>query len=251
MILPFIHQAKTFPVDYVYFNQISGGNKSAWTNFEYDYYFHGIKKSSDELIAEIGTNEVTIATNCNLSNYFESYTNIQHCYTTYLERSNKDWDYGLFGVNYIPPEMLRNGNWKSSGIEKIYYHKGNPIVVLIKRTNKSDYFGIKNIDEDDLDNAKSLLAKAIESDPNNIWLYAQLLKILLNESNFDSFAAYLQKGKEIYNQYEPFYLLEAQYWFTEGDYMKSKTVLNSLFEINPRYENASSLRDAVNEIKYG
>jgi tetratricopeptide (TPR) repeat protein len=164
-----------------------------------------------------------------------------------LERSNKDWDYGLFGVNYIPPKMLKSENWKSTGIEKIYYHKGNPIVVLIKRADKSDYLGIKNYKEGDSEKAKILLEEAIESDPNNIWLYAQLLKILLNESNFDSFAAYLQKGKKIYAQYEPFYLLEAQYWFLEGDYMKSKNILNSLFEINPRYDNAFSLRDAVNE----
>lgn len=247
MFLPLIHQAKTFPADYIYFNQISGGNKIAWANYEYDYYFHGIKKSSEELITQLGDRSVIVATNCNLSNYFESYPNIQYCYTTYLERSNKDWDYGLFGVNYIPPEMLKSGNWKSSGIEKIYYHKGNPFAILIKRRNKSDYLGIKNLENGDSDNAKILLEKAIESDPNNIWLYAQLLKILLNEGNFDSFTGYLQKGREIYSQYEPFYLLEAQYWFTKGDYKKSNIILSSLFEFNPRFENAFPLQNAIKE----
>ncbi len=48
-------------------------------------------------------------------------------------------------------------------------------------------------------------------------------------------------------EYEPFYLLEATYWFDKEEYEKSKSVLNKLFEVNPRYENASSLLKAVNE----
>src|SRR5690606_7262381 len=131
--------------------------------------------------------------------------------------------------------------WKPIGIEKIYNHKGNPLVVLIKRTDKSDYLGIKNIEDNNLDDAKILLENAIIADPNNIWLYAQLSKILLKGGNFDSFIRYLQKGRDIYSDYEPFYLLEAQYWFTNGDFIKADEVLNKLFEINPRYENAKPL----------
>ncbi len=43
MIFPIKHQATTFPADYIYFNTISGGNRSAWANYEYDYYYHSIK----------------------------------------------------------------------------------------------------------------------------------------------------------------------------------------------------------------
>ena len=46
MLLPIVHQAKTFPVDYVYFNHVNGGNKKAWSNYEYDYYFHGMKEAT-------------------------------------------------------------------------------------------------------------------------------------------------------------------------------------------------------------
>ncbi len=61
MILPLKHQAATFPADYIYFNSVSGGNKNAWSNFEYDYYFHGIKKSSEYLIDLVGNKNVTVA----------------------------------------------------------------------------------------------------------------------------------------------------------------------------------------------
>ena len=247
MFLPLIHQAKTFPADYIYFNQISGGNKKAWSNYEYDYYFHGIKKSSEELIAEIGSKNVIVAVNCDLSNYFDSYPNIQYVYTTFLERSNKDWDYGLFGISYIPPEMLKNGKWKPAGIEKIFYHKGNPLVVLVKRSDKSDFQGMLNVENNHMEEAKILLEKAVAVDQNNIWLWAQLAKIALKEGDFVSFNRYLQSGREIYQQYEPFYLLEAQNWYSQGNYDNAKMVLDKLFSVNPRYENAKPLIQAVNE----
>ncbi len=247
MVFPLIHQAKTFPADYIYFNQISGGNKKAWSNYEYDYYFHGIKKSSEEIIAEIGNRNVTVASNCNLSNYFNSHPNIKFCYTPYFERSNKDWDYGLFGINYIPPDLLKSGKWKPAQIEKIFYHLGNPLVVIVKRTDKLDYDGISKLKENNLEEAKILLNRAVKTDQNNVWLFAQLAKISLKEDDFESFNRYLQQGREIYPHYETFYLLEAQQWFTKGNYNRAKEVLNNLFAVNPRYENANPLLEAVNE----
>ncbi len=250
MILPLKHQAKTFPADYIYFNSISGGNKKAWSNYEYDYYFHGLKKSSEHLIDLVGEKNVTVACNCNLSTYFDKIQNIHFRYIPYFERSSIDWDYGLFGVNYIPPVMLKNGKWQSAEIEKTFYHKGNPIAVILKRANKLDLKGIKKIETGELEYAKSDLMKAVELDPNNIWLWAQLAKISFKENDFERFNGYLQSGREVYADYEPFYLLEANYWYVKKEYIKAKNVLDKLLAVNPRYKNAEPLLNAVNkEIK--
>ncbi len=115
-----------------------------------------------------------------------------------MERSSADWDYGLFGVNYIHPELLKNGNWKSTEIVKTFYHKGNPIVVLLKRKDYSDFKGIKELESGNLENAKTLIEDAVKSDPNNIWLWAQLAKISIKENDFESFIGYLQQGRNIY-----------------------------------------------------
>jgi len=171
MILPLKHQAVTFPADYIYFNTISGGNKKAWSDFECDCYFHGIKKSSENLIDLVGSKKITLATNCNLSNYFENYPNIKYRYSHYLDRSEIDWDYGLFGVNYIHPTLLKNRKWRSTEIVKTFFHSGNPIVVLLKWKDKMDFKGIFKSVSDDFDEAQILLEMAIESDENNGWLY--------------------------------------------------------------------------------
>lgn len=247
MFLPLKHQAATFPADYIYFNSISGGNKKAWSNFEYDYYFHGIKKSSEYLVELIGNENITVATNCNLSNYFDQYKNINYQYVPYFERSSANWDYGLFGVNYIPPGLLKNGYWESSNVIKTFYHAGNPIVVLLKRRDYSDIEGIKKADSGEFKEATILLENSVKSDPKNVWIFVQLAKIAFKTCDFERFTRYLQKGREIHPFYEPFYLLEANYLFQKGDYNEAKAVLNELFEINPRYNNAVALFNAVNE----
>jgi tetratricopeptide (TPR) repeat protein len=247
MILPLKHQFSTFPADYIYFNMISGGNKKAWSNYEYDYYFHGIKKPAEYLIELVGTNKITVASNCNLSNYFENSPNISYEYARYLERSSIDWDYGLFGVNYIHPELLKNGKWQSTEIIKTFFHSGNPVVVLLKRKDKMDYEGIMKSELGELYEAQLLLDKAIESDSNNVWLFLQMAKNSLKQNDFESFNRYLQKGREIYPQYEPFYLLQGQYLFDKGDYREAKVVLYELLEKNPRYNVAAPLLKAVND----
>jgi tetratricopeptide (TPR) repeat protein len=247
MILPVKHQAATFPADYIYFNSISGGNKKAWSNFEYDYYFHGIKKPAEYLIELVGNEEITVASNCNLSNYFDKNQNIQYKYVRYLERSSVDWDYGLFGVNYIHPELLKNGKWQSSELLETFYHKGNPVVVLLKRKDKKDFEGISKSESGNFGEANVLLEKALLSDKNNVWIILQMAKNALKQSDFENFKRYLQKGREIYPQYEPFYLVEAQYLYGQGEYCKAETVLNELIEINPRYNAAVPLIKAVKE----
>jgi tetratricopeptide (TPR) repeat protein len=247
MILPLKHQVTTFPADYIYFNSISGGNKKAWSNYEYDYYFHGIKSSSEYVIDLIGSNNVTLASNCNLSNYFEKSTNIKYKYSRYLERSSVDWDYGLFGINYIHPDLLKSGKWNSTEIVKTFYHAGNPIVVLLKRKDKTDLQGIEKSENGDFDKAQILLESAVKNDENNVWLYLQMAKNSLKQNDFETFNRYLQKGRAVYPHYEPFYLLEAQHHFNQKDYREAKFVLDELIEINPRYGIASHLIEKVNE----
>jgi tetratricopeptide (TPR) repeat protein len=117
----------------------------------------------------------------------------------------------------------------------------------MKRKDKSDFYGINKSDLGEFEEAQVLLEKAIESDPNNVWLFLQLAKNSFKQNDFESFNRYLQRGREIYPQYEPFYLLEAQYLFDKKEFREAKVVLNGLTEINPCYGRAAQLVKAVNE----
>jgi len=247
MLLPLKHQARTFPVDYVYFNSITGGNRSAWSNYEYDYYFHGINEPAEELIKRIGGEKnVIVATNCNLSNYF-NVPNVKYRYVRYIERSSADWDYGLFGINYIHPYQLKNNTWQSTEIIKTYYHKGNPIVVLLKRKNKNDLRGIQLIQDGNIKEGKHLLTNALANDTHNVWLDIYLAKASLFEKNDEDFWFYIEKAKKILPFYEPIFMLEAQKWFNEGNFKESFVTLQKLLHINPRYQPAAPFLKAVKD----
>ena len=247
VLMPVKHQVQTFPVDYVYFNQLSGGNQKAWSEYEYDYYFHGVKEAAEDLIAQTGGNPVIVASNSNLSNYFEKLPNFSFRFVRFLERSSEDWDYGIFGVNYIHPRLLKSGKWKSAQIVKTYYHQGNPIVVLMKRTDKSDFEGTKLTDSGNYPEATELLEKALKADENNVWLISYLAKISLKQNDFESFNRYLQQGRLVYPEYEPFFLLEAQQLFNSGKLNEAKSVLDKVLTINPYYNVAASMLNEVNK----
>ncbi len=247
MILPLTHQAKTFPVDYVYFNEVNGGNKKAWSNYEYDYYFHGMKKAVEDLRSEIGNDKAIVAMNCNLPNYFEKTDNIDYQYTRYLERSSADWDYGLFGVNYIHPWLLKNDTWQSEKIVKTYYHKGNPLVVLLKRGDKTDLEAIQAIKTRNWSEGEDLIKDALETEPNNVWLYVNLANAKLAQQQYSALDSILKKGRTIHPYYEPFYLIEAQKEYDQENYKAADSILKQLQEVNPRYSPMASLLMKVDE----
>ena len=245
MLLPFKHQASTFPADYVYFNSISGGNRHAWSNYEYDYYFHGMREATAYLLDKIGDEKALVAMNTQLPNYFEKSENVDFKYTRYLERSSHDWDYALFGVNYIHPYMLKNNTWQSARTVKTFYHKGNPLVVLLERGTKDDLSGIRAINNKDWESGEELLKNELKQDPNNVWLYVNLANMKLAQKDFTAFDTFLEKGRAIHPLYEPFYLLEAQKLYDQGNYEAALEALNELIEVNPRYRNAGLLLKKV------
>lgn len=247
LVWPFYHQVTTFPVDYVYFNIIAGGNKKAWGNYEYDYYFHGMKESSEYLIELVGDENITVAMNCILSNYFDDSPNIKYKYTRYMERSSIDWDYGLFAVNYIHPYLLKNNLWQSTETIKTFYHKGNPVAVLLKRNDKNDISGISEIKKLNLHTGIELLELALGNDPQNVWLHVNIANAKLSAGDKKGFHYYVEMGKKIHPYYEPLILLEANLLYKEGNFRESLEKLNELLTINSRYKPAEQLYKKVNE----
>ena len=245
LIWPAKHQIQTFPVDYVYFNALAGGSKKAWGNFEYDYYFHALKKPAAFLVDLVHkkktTEPVMVAINSNLFNYFEPHPDIAVQYTRYMERSSIDWDYGLFGVNYIHPHLLQNKLWQSEDIIKTWYHKGNPVAVLIERKDKSDFLGISEIKNVHLQEGIALLEYAIQRNPNNVWIYVYLARARFNSGDTSGSLQTIKRGKQIHPYYEPLLLLEAETLYKTGNITEARTVMYKLLSINPRYQPAEKL----------
>lgn len=248
MFLPLIHQLRTFPVDYVYFNRVSGGNGKAWGNFEYDYYFHALKKPSAEITKLFaGKDKIVLAGNSNLSCYFENSKNIEYRFVNFFERSSKSWDYALMGINYISPELLKNGRWKPSGVIKTWYHYGNPVAILIKRQGLEDYNGIQELQKNNFKTADSQLMLAFTKDTNNVWLCSQLAQSQLAQNNFEKASLYIEKGRHIYPEYEPLTYLQAKMLFEKQNFGETYDVLQKMLKFNPFYPPAQKLLEQTKD----
>jgi len=248
MALPLRHQAATFPADYIYFNELAGGNKNAWANYEYDYYFHSIKEPAELVVQLAAGEEIVVGMNCNLSNYFDGHPNIRFKYIRYLERSSADWDYGIFGLNYLHPYLLKNNYWQTTETIQTFYHKGNPVAILVRRTDKSDLSGVTEIQNGNWKKGIVLLEEAVHRDSNNVWLYLHLAKAKLALNELDGYYLYKGLGQRIHPFYEPFYLLEANHFFEQGKHAEAINQIERLLEINSRYLPAKALYEELKKI---
>lgn len=119
------------PNEYVYFNELAGGIKGAYGNYETDYYFNSLKGGFDWLMKNKlkdfkptpGHDSVLVASNA--PEMMAQYINltgkpIKFVYVRYYQRGESDWDYGVFMSRFLDKEQLQNG----------YFPGGSPIHIV-------------------------------------------------------------------------------------------------------------------------
>ncbi len=161
--LPVIHYLRNPDTSYVYFNSISGGNRKAWSNYEYDYYWHGMKRAAewfDHNVDEDGTIK-TVASNFDISVYLKHRSDIKLKYVHYDNRSEENWEYGVFGLNYLNPYQLKNDTWKPEHIQEIIKDHHHPLAIIIKPMSRDDFEGVSLFKRGSYPEAIEILAEEI------------------------------------------------------------------------------------------
>lgn len=189
---PIYSIAKAPEYAYMYYNELSGGHKKAFGNYESDYRQMSIKKAVEWLMVhepDIAKSKdtVLIATNMISAPYIlfkRKYPNakVKLVYTGYKSRNATDWDYGIFNYFLLPREILYN-DWPANG--SIFEEKidGKTVTSVVKRTDKRDRQAIKLMQEQKWAEADKLMTAYLASDPRNygIYSYAVLTKFNLNQ----------------------------------------------------------------------
>jgi hypothetical protein len=237
LLLPIVHTARTYPSEYIYFNALAGTSKECWQNYEYDYYRHEMKKAAGWLRQELSNSDlpVTVASNFDISVYFQSFKNIDYKYIHFYDKLSVAWDYALLGVNYVHPYQLKNGTWQPAGTVKTFYHKGNPTVVILKGQDKNAFEGYTALQNGEFSKAAGLLSKARANDPTDLNILAYLGESYLAINDLAETKRIIENGQKLNPYYEPFLLLEARSFIKDGNYSKGLEVLQNLVKINPRY----------------
>ncbi len=236
LVLSVRHYARGIDHSYIYFNSFSGGNTKAWGNYEYDYYFHTAKESSEWFFSNIPLSDSTIvASDFDIRLYNKDSLSFQYIYSKYDSRSYADWEYGLFSINYLHPYRLAHNTWQSPDIIKTFYHTGKPVAFVIKRSSLKDRTGLQLVKEKEYLKAIPYLTSALGDNQNNIILYGALGHAWLQTGEITKSGETIAKGLKVNPYYEYLLLLDAKISFEKRNYSESLTKCKNIVEINPKY----------------
>jgi Dolichyl-phosphate-mannose-protein mannosyltransferase len=166
VILPARFMFANHPNEYVYFNELEGGIKGAYGNYETDYYMNSVKQCADWMKEHedlkrrrpdggklrIYSNAVA-PTNA----YFKDDTNVSCGYINYRVRNEKDADYEILYNRFIDRELLLNGCFPPEQAVYTVYADGVPLSCVVKKTDKSDYLAVEAMRRNDFEAAVNLL----------------------------------------------------------------------------------------------
>lgn len=241
LLPPFIHVVKNHPYEYIYFNELAGGIKKAYGNYELDYYYHSTREASEWVIKHadktgLETSDKIIVTTwhpASVSYYFRNDTNrFQVGFARWYERGNWDWDYGIFVITGISPDLQKSRHFPPNNTVHTIEVDGKPICLILKRKDKSDMIGYQFKEKQQYDSAAFYLNKAIVLDPSNEAALFNLIEVYFNTNQIEKAKLTIDKtlALEPHNEMGNLYLMN--YYLFTNQIDKALQICNLLKTVN-------------------
>lgn len=246
MSLPLVWMIRNHPNEAVYFNELSGGTKNNYGKYEMDYYMNSLLPASEWLKnqpeVKNPSGEIKIVTNCinPLNYYFSKNTSdkVKVAYTRYYDRSEKDWDYAIFYSRFVDRSQLKNKSWPPKNVVYAVKADGIPLAVVVKRDDKSDFYGHEAINKSDFKNAIQYFMKAVDYDNKNESAWLGLAEAYLNMNNLQLASNAVQQSLNLYPDNQMALNMMGVIYMREQQYDRAILTYNRLIKINPGFDNA-------------
>ncbi len=247
LLPPFFYIAKNHPYEYVYFNKTIGGVKGAYGNYELDYYYHSTREASEWIIKnaeksglETG-DKIIVATwhPASVSYYFRHDTNrFSIGFARWYERGNSDWDYAIFVITGIAPELQKSQFFPPTNTVHTITVDGKPICLILKRNDKSDMIAYQYKEAQAYDSALLYLEKAIVLNPANEASLINIIEIYFDTKQLEKAKTYIDKflAIEPHNEIANLYLMN--YYLSINKIDQATQICNLLKTIN--YKNVQA-----------
>lgn len=274
-IHPVKFMIKNHPYEYLYYNELTGGVKGAYANYEQDYYYASQTEASEWLISYLKDNNITdpvkVAATYSVSWDFRDQPGVETSWFRFEERSMHDWDYAIVVNRYIPPFQLRNKIWPPENSIHVIEANGVPLCAILERRTKDDYLGHKAFNEGNYEDAvgfysralsvndddemifynfagalnragdkmkaDSVLKEGLKLNPESDLILMYLGNIALSKGNNDVAAGYYERVIEVNRKYLDAYVSLAKI-LLESDILQARELLRKCLTINPRYKPA-------------
>jgi tetratricopeptide (TPR) repeat protein len=191
---------------YIYYNQLVGGLRGAYGNYETDYYYVSQTEASkwllDYLKDKKEARHLKVKATYSVSWLFRKHPEIETSYFRFAERSMSDWDYAIIVNRYIPPYYLKKGFWPpKNSIHTIYADKV-PVCAVVERKSKDDLNGYNALIEGRSDEAVEDFEKALTLDDKDEMVYYNYATALYNSGQKQKADSVLRKSLEINPDFE-------------------------------------------------
>jgi len=239
---PLRFMASSHPYYYLYYNQLTGGLKGAYGNYETDYYYHTMRSGAEWLRQYLEENEVkgkvVVGSNFSVNWYLRDLNNVGFRYFTWQQRNDVDWDYAIIGNSYIRPEQLRRNHFPPEGTIHTVLVDGVPMCAVVARRSKLALEGSRAFENDDYAQSAKLYKAALNFYKNDEHIWFKLAKSLsLLGRNQDALDA-VHHALAINEMYEPALKLAGQLKMEQGDLQAARLDFEKLIQANQKYFSA-------------
>lgn len=239
---PIRFMAANHPYYYLYYNELTGGLKGAYTNYETDYYYHSMRAGAKWLEQHLKDHptgkKVIVGGNFPIQWYFRKDKDIQFIYIPYQTRSEYDWDYAIIANSYIPPVQLKNKTWPPANTIYTITADGIPVCAVLERVTKDDLLGLRELNKGDNIKSAYLLEKAIERDPQNEWIIYKFAQALAAQGKNQQAIEAFNQSLTINPEFEPSLMMLAAQAQIENDYVLAANYYKKTIRANRKYLDA-------------
>ncbi|MCX6334489.1 MAG: tetratricopeptide repeat protein [Bacteroidia bacterium] len=191
---------------YLYYNQLVGGLKGAYGNYETDYYYVSQTEASEWLrghLKENNTDSAVIMATFPVDWQFRNNPEITTGYLRNEERSMYDWDYAIIANRYIQPAQLKNKIWPPDNAIHIIYADRIPICSVLERKTKADYNGYRALQEGNNSEAIRFFEEALHVNDKDEMIFYNFARALYNDRRYQEADSVLKVGLEVNPDFEP------------------------------------------------
>jgi tetratricopeptide (TPR) repeat protein len=236
---PLRFMLENHPYEYIYYNELTGGLKGAYGNYETDYYYVSHAEASKWLIDYLekkgaGQN-VKIQAGYSIGWFFRKHPEIETSFFRYEERSMLDWDYAIVANRYISPYILKKRTWPPENTIHTVYAGGVPICAVLERKTKDDLKGYGALREGRNREAIEYFRKALQSDNDDEMIFYNFAAALYNDGQFQAADSALKKGLEINPDFELIHMYMGNIAVSKGDSEGAVKCYERVISINRKY----------------
>jgi tetratricopeptide (TPR) repeat protein len=192
---------------YLYYNQMVGGLKGAYSNYETDYYYVSQTEASEWLIDYLKNknlpDKIKVMATYPVDWQFRNHPEIETFYSRNEERSLSDWDYAIITNRYISPLQLRKKFWPPENSIHIIYADDVPVCAILERKTKDDFAGYTSLSEGKNKEAIDHFSKAFKIDDRDEMIFYNFAAAFYNDGQKEKADSILRRGLELNPDFEP------------------------------------------------